>query len=67
MTDLNHDAAFYAILEEFEKLVAKELRGRQAIQRPDGSLKVDPTKVYVDAGEATRSLENLRRYSAFRK
>jgi len=67
MSDPNHDAAFYAVLEEFEQLVAKELRGRQAIQRPDGSLKVDPTKVYIDAGEATRSLENLRRFSAVRK
>lgn len=45
MSDPNHDAASYAVLEEFEQLVAKELRGRQAIQRPDGSLKVDPTKV----------------------
>lgn len=49
MSDLSHGAAFYAVLEELEQLVAKELRGRQAIQHPHGSLKVDPTKVYIDA------------------
>jgi len=67
MTVLDHNAAFNAVLEEFEQLVAQELRGRQATQRPDGSLKVDPAKVYIDAREATRSLENLRKFAVGRK
>lgn len=43
--------------------VVQRLRDRQSTMRFDGTLKVDPTRVFVDRKDGLRALEQLKRFS----
>lgn len=48
-------------LREIEKLTIEELRSRQTKQSFSGSLRVDPSKVFINERDGRRAIESLRK------